>query len=209
MIQYRFKWAMVIIFLLPFSVQGSLVLEPYLGQILSLSSASQTESSVQYTRKLDGLLYGGRVGYGLLGFSAGIDYAQSSFDAEITAPLSQVTTWRSQGTSIVSSVSGRYFGLFVGYDLPMLFRAWATFFPSVRYEFGNGDPIEGQKDLWKGTGFSIGLGFYVLPLISLNYDLRSFNFDEKFQNSTQSTKDLSKEYESVEHLVSLGVPFSF
>lgn len=209
MIQYRFKWAMIIFFLTPFSVQGSLVLEPYLGQILSFSSSGHNESSVQYTRKLDGLLYGGRLGYGFLGFSAGIDYGQSSFDAEMTGPLSQVTTRISQGNSIVGSVSGSYFGLFVAYDLPMLFRAWATFFPSAHYEFGPSDPTEGQKDIWKGTGFSIGLGFYVLPLISLNYDLRSFNFDEKFQNSTQSTKDLSKEYESVEHLVSLGVPFSF
>ena len=187
-------------------VRASIHIEPYFGQILNFSSSTQTESSVNYERGLDGLLYGARLGYGLLGFSAGVDFASSQFDAEVKEPIAQVTSWRLSGQAVLSSVKASYFGLFINYDLPLLLRVWATYFPSARYEFGSGDPIQNNKDVWKGTGFSVGIGYTGLPFLSLNYELRSFSFDEEYDSSADSTKELSMEHGSVEHLVGISIP---
>ncbi|MEC7183473.1 MAG: hypothetical protein VXW15_12215, partial [Bdellovibrionota bacterium] len=119
----------------PGNMRASVHIEPFFGKILNFSKASQTESSVRYERDLDGVLYGARFGYGLLGFSAGVEFAASQFDAEVKKPVGQVASWRLSGQSVSSSVESNYFGLFINYDLPLLFRLWATYFPSVRYEF--------------------------------------------------------------------------
>ena len=192
----------------PGDMRASIHVEPYFGKILNFSKSSQTESSVKYERDLDGVLYGARLGYGLLGFSAGVDFAASQFDAEVKRPIDQVSSWKLSGQSVLSSVESSYFGLFINYDLPFLLRVWATYFPSVRYKFGSGDPLQSDKDLWKGTGFSIGLGYTGLPFLSLNYELRSFSFDEEFESSSNSTKELSLEYDSVEHLVGISIPMN-
>jgi hypothetical protein len=209
MLRIALKWFYTVLFLSCFSLEASVTLEPYLAQILSLSSSHETESSTNYERKLDGLLYGGRIGYNYLGFSAGLDLGQSNFDAEVSSPVSQVGVWKSEGTSIVGSVNGRYLGIFVGYDFPFLLRAWTSFFPSTRFEFGAGDPLEGEKNIWMGTGISFGLGYTAFPFISFNYEFRSFTFSEQFEHSTQSTKDLSQEFESIHHLLGLSIPLSF
>ena len=192
-----------------FNAKAKVHVEPYFGQILNFSDALQTESSVNYARDLDGLLYGARVGYGLLGFSAGVDLGYSQFDAEVNKPLSQVSSWKLSGQSLLSSVKASYFGLFINYDLPLLFKVWGTYFPSVRYEFGSGDPLEDNKDLWKGTGFSLGIGYTGLPFLSLNYEIRSFNFDEEFDHSAQLTQELTLEHTSVEHFLGVSLPISF
>lgn len=191
------------------NIKASIHIEPYFGKILNFSKASQKESSVKYERDLDGVLYGARLGYGLLGFSAGIDFAASQFDAEVKKPISQVASWKLSGQSVLSSVESSYFGFFINYDLPLLLRVWATYFPSVRYEFGIGDPLQSEKDLWKGTGFSLGLGYTGLPFLSLNYELRSFSFDEEYESSSDSTKDLPLEHDSVEHFVGVSIPMNF
>ena len=67
----------------PGNMRASVHIEPFFGKILNFSKASQTESSVKYERDLDGVLYGTRLGYGLLGFSAGVEFAASQFDAEV------------------------------------------------------------------------------------------------------------------------------
>ena len=193
----------------PGNMRASVHIEPYFGKILNFSKASQTESSVKYERDLDGAMYGARLGYGLLGFSAGVDFASSQFDAELKKPIGQVTSWKLSGQSVLSSVEASYFGLFINYDLPFLLRLWATYFPSVRYEFGSGDPLQNDKDLWKGTGFSLGIGYTGLPFFSLNYELRSFSFDEEYESSSDSTKELSIEHDSVEHIVGISIPMNF
>ena len=191
------------------NIKASIHIEPYFGKILNFSKASQKESSVKYERDLDGVLYGARLGYGLLGFSSGIDFAASQFDAEVKKPIAQVASWKLSGQSVLSSVESSYFGFFINYNLPLLLRVWATYFPSVRYEFGNGDPLQSEKDLWKGTGFSLGLGYTGLPFLSLNYELRSFSFDEEYESSSDSTKELPLEHDSVEHFVGVSIPMNF
>ena len=133
---------------IPVESKAEIHIEPYFGQILNFSDASQMDSSLKYERGLDGLLYGARAGYGLLGFSAGVDFAYSQFDAEVKKPLTKVSSWKVSGQTILSSVKASYFGLFINYDLPLLCRVWATYFPSVRYEFGSGDPLQNNKDLY-------------------------------------------------------------
>ena len=208
-IWFHLIFCFLVIQAFPGDMRASVHIEPYFGKILNFSKASQTESSIEYERELDGVLYGARLGYGLLGFSAGVDFAASQFDAEVKKPLSNVASWKLSGQSTLSSVESTYFGLFINYDLPLLLRVWATYFPSVRYEFGSGDPLQNNKDLWKGTGFSVGLGYTGLPFLSLNYELRSFSFDEEFDNASDSTRELSLEHDSVEHFVGISIPMNF
>ena len=63
-------------------------------------------------------------------------------------------------------------GVFVGYELPIMLRAWASYYFDGNWEFEGGKKVE-------LTAISFGVGFTGLPFISLNAEYRINTFDTK------------------------------
>ena len=69
-------------------------------------------------------------------------------------------------------------GAFVGYDFPILVRAWATYFFDVTYSPETGSDLT-------ATGTSFGVGFTGLPFVSLNAEYRMLSFDDSELDSSE------------------------
>ena len=148
---------------------ASLLIEPHIGYNLH---ASGTALSHEYNYK--GNEYGSRFGFQTFGFMAGMDYTHSSMDLE---------------DRTVSSTDKRDYqrnevGVFAGYNLPILLRAWGAYYFKSKAKADNGDYL-------KGNTFELGLGFTPLPLLSVNLMVRLVNWDERSIGGVTSTPSLS------------------
>ena len=63
-------------------------------------------------------------------------------------------------------------GVFVGYELPILLRVWATYYFDVNWD------LEGSTSR-ELTTIALGVGFTGLPFVSLNAEYRLNTFDNK------------------------------
>lgn len=168
----RLTKSFVLLFFLSLFVFGGtaragVLVEPYLGFALG---SGDNGGNVDYDYKTVQL--GGRLGYQMLGFMGGIDYSLASFDLEreyndnTPGALGDLSTDKNQ------------LGLFVGYDFPILLRAWATYYVSAKADFSNASINE-----MSGSGTGLGVGFTGLPFVSLNLEYRSFKYDEAKDNN--------------------------
>ncbi len=107
---------------------------------------------------LSNTIFGARLGLTTLGFMYGVEYATGNFSVDFTNGKLKGDT-----TDI---------GLFVGYNFPIMFRAWFSYYLSSRYEFNN------SNQEFKGTGSQIGIGYTGLPFISINLLMLNRTFDE-------------------------------
>lgn len=180
--------------LMSVSASAGLLVEPYLGfRFGSGENSSSPKTEYSYNSPL----LGGRLGYQFLGLMAGLDYSTSLGNFSLTEKTSGVET------------KGKYtsntFGLFVGYDFPILLRAWATYYLSNTLK-GDSGSVDGDK--LKGGGYGLGVGFTGLPFISLNLELRQLTWDESFDNTTGVNTKLtgSSEVDVTEVLLSVSLP---
>lgn len=165
------------LFLLSTSAYAGLLIEPYLG--FSIGSGEDGENpKTEYSQNTP--LYGARLGYQVLGFMAGLDYSkgmESEFENKVTG-----------GTTTKPDATQQTFGIFVGYNLPIMLRAW------VSYNFASKISIESGADVgdeFKGGGYALGVGFTGLPFVSLNLEYRMNTFDEYKTASTGVTSALN------------------
>lgn len=166
---------------------AAFLIEPYLGyKAITDGERGTTEYET------NGVTYGGRLGLQQLGFMGGIDFSASSFDLETTT-----TT-----TTEESDASTSDFGLFVGYNAPILVRAWATYFLSSTLDLKDADNTE-----YQGSGYALGLGYTGFPFLSVNFEYRQKSYDE--QESSSGDSSLSPEADFSEVLLSVSVPLSF
>lgn len=144
-----------------FSAKASLLIEPHLGFNLSGGGKS---NGVDYS--YNGAQYGLRLGGQYLGLMAGIDYNLSSYTWEQT-PGGDDTFDRSE------------FGLFVGYNLPILVRFWGAYYFSNTAKDTNstGRTVSGAK--YEGSSVELGAGWTALPFLSLNLAYRNISLDTK------------------------------
>lgn len=134
------------------SVQSfaGLLIDPYLGM-----GQAKTTSDLATDGDSDGFTsFGSRLGYSFILVSAGIDY--------------QMVKSESDGDDV--NVTNTSF--FVGVDLPILLRAWAEYQISSDYDLDGSNLDVEFKD-----GYSVGVGFTGLPLVSLNLELAVTNYE--------------------------------
>lgn len=164
------------------SASAALLLEPYLGFRISGDLDNNTTDDVSY----NGAVYGGRVGYQLLGIMGGIDYSMSSYDLD----------FKSGSTTTTRGSSSSNLGLFVGYNAPILVRAWATYFLSNKLDFDGPSKLD-------GSGYALGAGFTGLPFVSLNVEYRAISYDDSESGKVSPSQDAK------EILFSVSLPFTF
>lgn len=150
-------------------------LEPYVGY--AKGSWEQGAAGADYT----GVVYGGRLGYTMLGLAGGVEYMGGNL---------------SDDAVISSDITPADLGLWVGYTFPILIRAYATYFFEAKSSFKN---VTGTSKV-EGTGMKLGVGFTFLPFLSVNLEYLTNEFDEN-QNGALTTKINSKAT-----MVTLSVP---
>jgi hypothetical protein len=138
------------------SVSQAIYFEPYLGLYGTGSGTMTTPSAA--TQDLTATLgYGLRLGYGFMGFSAGVDYEMGKIDSKASGTTTKVDT-----TNL---------GVFGSFDVPVLpVRAYLTYFIDAKSKTEAG--VES-----KGKGFKLGVGFTGLPFVVINIDYYSIKND--------------------------------
>ncbi|MBT6325857.1 MAG: hypothetical protein HOJ35_07795, partial [Bdellovibrionales bacterium] len=173
-------------------------IDPYLGYNAGWAVQDKTVSGV--TAELDftstGPMFGARAGFQMLGFMAGAEYGMST----TTQDLAAATTIGESAAS--TDLQTTYMGVFVGYELPILLRAWATYNLSVDSEVTSDS---GKGNVTSGSGFTLGVGFTGLPFVSLNVEYRSITFDKSTASGGSET-DLTNDITSNELFASVSIP---
>ncbi|MFG1505597.1 outer membrane beta-barrel protein [Halobacteriovorax sp. ZH5_bin.2] len=146
-----------------FQAQAGIYVEPYLAyNILGDTDGDDTT----------GLNIGGRLGYSLpMLVSFGLDYNMGTYDVD--------------GTDADVTNMGAY----VAVDLPILARAYASYYFNSELE-----------DL-EGSGIALGVGLTMLPFVSVNFEYRKMTYDE-FNGVALG----ANEVEADEILVGISVP---
>lgn len=158
------------------NAQAGFLIEPYLGFSLGSGEDGNTLKT-EYDQ--NSTFLGARLGYQTLGLMFGLDYTKGTeSEFEIKSTTSTVKQDADQST----------LGFFVGYNLPVMLRAWAAYYVSSNIELQSGASV---GDEYKGNGYGLGLGFTGLPFVSLNLEYRMMTFDELKDNSTGVTSTLS------------------
>ena len=148
---------LVVAFLAVPTAFSSILVEPFVGY--GLGSGDIGGSSSDYS----GSLFGGKLGYQSLGLNGGFRFDKASFETE-----------ERNGRTIDTSHTG--YGIFVGYDLPILLRAAFTYYISSEQEVD----LPGGVLTFKGSGQAIyfGLGFSALANIFFEYHQHDYDNDD-------------------------------
>lgn len=129
-------------------VQAGLVAEPSLGY----SIIGDTKVSNNTAK---GPQLGLALGYQEVGFVGGLKYVHS-FITEKDPTLS------------LSGYHKNDFGLYAGYNFPILLRAWAAYYFVSDMTLPTNGTISGST-------IEIGVGYQVIPMLSLNLEYRHYN----------------------------------
>ena len=139
------------------SAQAGILIEPYIGYF-----AGKSKQATQTTLNVKGPGYGARLGYTKLGFMIGLDYQTGSQTNDASPNHFDLTP-----TNV---------GAFVGYQLPILLRAYAGYNFIAKVKGTN----PSNHIAYSGNGVKVGVGFTALPLVSINieYLLTTFDHDD-------------------------------
>lgn len=184
------KW-ILLMGLLAISVtnaRAALLLEPYAGTIVNTKLEEGDEE-----KDVSGTAYGARVGFQNLGLMLGLDYQMatptlddSEFDYSLT-----------------------HYGLFVGYDFPIMLRVWATYVMSGSYlikgDLGNGE--ESELEFTKVSGTKFGIGYKVVPFVSINLEVMNLEFKDPEINGEDVSGSLD-DGDGAVYLLSVSFPLS-
>lgn len=163
------------------NAQAGIYLEPYLGY-----SSTDYESSSSTNNNASGMGYGMKAGYSMLGLGFGLDYSAGTMKTDGT-PKTEI-----KSTDI---------GVFVGYTLPILLKAQASYFFSTKAELDS-DP----KFTLTGSGMKIGAGYTGLPFVALNFDYFTNSYNKFKFGGTSGT--LSPKAEIKGFIISVSLPFN-
>ncbi len=197
-------FAMLLVLAIPVA-QAGLHLEPYVGYLSGKSKVTILGTEVKDTYKT--AMIGARVGLGMMGVSAGVDYSMSPGTFE----LKQDTPATSAGPD---KEKYKNLGIFVAFKFPVLFRVWGTYFLNSEMKVdtvgaGTGSSVD---DKLKGKGFAVGAGFTGLPIVAINLEYRRITFDELDDGATGVTTSLPtaavSEFKTNEVMLSISAPFN-
>ncbi len=131
---------------------AALLIEPYIGMHFN-SEAEDADADITGTG------IGARLGYQNLGLMLGLNYKSASLEFEPDS-----------GSNY--DVDQTSYGLFVGYEFPILVRAWAEYIIGGNAEFDGGS----EFDTISGT--QLGVGYTGLPFVSLNLEIGNLTYEE-------------------------------
>ena len=178
----KFKITSLILglFLIANTASAALLVEPHLGYNLGSSGDGESYNGGQF---------GMRLGYQQLGLMGGLDFTRSNFDQK-SSSASGAATYKMERNE---------FGVFVGYNFPILLRAWGA------YYFSNKTDVTNANFELSGNTKELGLGFTALPFLSLNFMYRMIDLDEaKFPNGSKAKVDGSTQ----EYVVGISLPLT-
>lgn len=159
------------------TASASLLVEPHIGYNLHASDKS-TENGIGHDYSYNGAEYGARVGFQNFGFMGGLDYTHSGMTLDDT-PTS--------GANAGGTYNRNEIGIFAGYNLPILLRAWGAYYFKSKAE-------KDSNNYFKGNTFEVGVGFTALPFLSLNAVYRIVSWSEhNFNGSTYDPKTTMNE----------------
>lgn len=164
------------------SAHAEFLIEPYVGH----SFAGSYDNGTKYDAS--GLSFGGRTGYQYMGIIGGLSLTIGSFSTDATAGAT------------AGDFDKMSLGMFVGYEFPILLRVFGTLYIDDRIEDEN-------STTYKGSGFSFGIGYTGLPVLALNFEVRSFSYD-KYEDSSNATGSLATDYDSGDIFFSISVPYT-
>lgn len=177
------KKLLIALMLMATTAKAGFLVEPFLG--FGFTSGDFGTSDVTAT----GTTMGARVGYQMLGVMGGLEYA-----------MSPESTWEFKGTTDTDKIKLKrtQIGAFVGYNLPILLRAWASYQFSSKAE----GTLTGTDYSFEGSATTLGVGFTGLPFVSLNLEYKMYSFDDNKAGSSKLTDKL----EVNEVLLSVSLP---
>ncbi|MCO4755002.1 MAG: outer membrane beta-barrel protein [Bacteriovoracaceae bacterium] len=206
------------------TAMAGFLIDPYLGFRFNGSIEEEANVGDLDEYSYSGLAYGARLGYNYLGLMLGFDYGMASGDVEQD---------KDPGSTVLSGVGTKVdgafknMGLYIGYDMPLLLRFWATYYFKSEMEIegennNNSDLNPGNTftDTYKGSGLGLGVGYTGLPFLSINLEYKTFTYDEiestdpsvgtvNLPAASTSTYGSSGEQKASEILLSVSVPFEF
>ena len=138
---------------LSLSTQASILLEPQLGYVVNHNADSQITVTRNGVTSNANVSASGTAAE--LGLSAGVQYFGFMAGGSVT-----------QG----ASDKGLLTGVFIGFNAPILLRAWATYNFKSEINYGSTET--------DGSSVELGVGFTALPLLSLNLIYRKYDMDE-------------------------------
>lgn len=144
-------------------------IEPYLGyQFGTYTGESVAETgSGDITFDVDddqtGVAYGGKLGWGMLGFSFGVDYMKGMIT--------------SKGGGVTTDYDVSALGAYAEFTFPIMLSVSASYFFDYKM-VGDSSGEDSVDTTDSGNGFKVGVGFTFLPFISLNIDYIVANIDD-------------------------------
>lgn len=167
------------------SAFAGLLIEPYVGYASLKGSGTANviglgEGEIEETTA-KGAAYGGRLGYGIGPVGAGLDFMTSSLDDD--------------GDDTKVTALGAFGAVGLG---PV--RFWGTYVFSSKYEITSGD-FDGTT--FEGSGVKAGLGWLILPLVSLNLEYVALTQDEVEESDVLDEID----FDQKGLLISISFPF--
>jgi hypothetical protein len=180
--------ALILVFATP--TKAEILIEPLVGY--SLGSKVEIEDGENYSGA-SGPSFGGRLGYQKLGFQLGLDYLNSNINMD--------------DDDFKSNVKTNEWAAFVGFEFPILIRAYAGYIFSATGESEKyNDSVLGRQTLKLegGSGLKVGVGFTLLPFLDINVEMRQGTFTDNKIGSTSFDKDVK--YSS--YMVGLSLPFA-
>lgn len=160
---------------------AGIVFDPYFGSSSATAVVDGIPAGYDNEGSASGTTFGSRVGLSFSLLSAGIDYGVFNTDKTNATDMSA----------------------FVGLNLPFFFRFWAEYYISSTGQSIYLDQYGGGADLEFKDGYSIGIGFTGLPLVSVNLEAVSKNYIVK---DVPFLGDLDVAY--ADYIVSLSIPFN-
>lgn len=186
------KAIVLLLTLFSFSALAGPYVEPHVSYALSgeASESGLTNTANMYTYDTSDMSYGARVGWSLPFIAFGFDYMLSSDEFDMTGPEAQKSALAALGTGTKDTWSGEHMGAFVAVSLPILVRVYGSYYFKSKLEDQEDNSIADKGDLLRGSGMGIGIGFSPLPLLSLNIEYRTFEYDQFYNKNTNITHDL-------------------
>ena len=135
------------------TAQAEIYLEPFLGY-----GAGKWEMGTD-NEKYNGAQLGLRAGYYTLGLSAGLEYQGGKFEDK-ASPSHEMTAMD--------------LGLYVGFEFPILVRAYATYFPIAKVKHASSS----EQARYEGNGLKLGVGLTTLPFLNVNLEYQINTYDE-------------------------------
>ncbi|MGE4131683.1 MAG: outer membrane beta-barrel protein [Bdellovibrionales bacterium] len=153
------------------------LVEPYAGYHMG------TWKTTSPSHDLNGISYGLRLGYLSSGFMVGADYMLGKWSDDVT-PTSN--DWEPKDLA-----------LFFGYNFPTLVRLYFAYAFDAEAEL----TASGSSSKYSGTGVKFGVGFRVVPLVSINLEMIRDTYDEVNGNN------LSTDLKTNMYGVTVSFPF--